>query len=83
VLPKKSNQKKGAGKTHDFPVPWFPEWTPPKCPRQSGTRSGSSNGSDTTPYPTERYAARKLHPRFAWLHGTSSCAVMVFAVILP
>ncbi|PRE00494.1 hypothetical protein C6P77_13205 [Burkholderia ambifaria] len=34
VLPKKSNQKKGARITQDLPVPWPAEWHSPKCPRQ-------------------------------------------------
>ena len=80
-MPKKSNQKKGAVKTHDLPVPWSTKWPPPKCPRQSGNRSGSSNGSDTSRLPTERYTARELHPRFARLQGTSSRAVCVY--VLP
>ncbi|NTZ88357.1 ion transporter [Burkholderia metallica] len=58
VLPKKSNQKKGARRTHDFPVPRPPEWIAQKCPRQPRTRSGSSNGSDTSHSPTKRYTAR-------------------------
>ncbi|KAG8148420.1 hypothetical protein BFF94_038155 [Burkholderia catarinensis] len=76
-MPKKSNQKKGARITHDFPVPWLPKWTAPKCPRQSGGRSGSSNGSDTTHHPTERYTARWLHPRYARPTGTHPLSSVV------